>query len=381
MVAIGPFCLALQILGFFGLSYPSPLVSNSSQLSRRINSLVPTNKRPQADPYKVAEQEGAALSAQFSLGPQNIGQSYFTNYGALRRHGWTQRTNVAIEENQLPEPARVILGHPLDRSDTPTPPGSPAGTNTGNVEQFQWRRILWSRRQHSQPAAASGGGSVMTPIYGATGATYDVFYSMNSTYGAIIDGTHVTPQQAHPQKTEENTFDFNPDEAPMVPLSEWHDVMALSWQHVCEKNNQNPTKLKYVLRVNLQDKESMEVFIELLPFFEDDTQDDVVIFKAGTRQFNAMLGSSTGVDVAHLLLQHKVLFGQRRVTKIGLWRDHKQEVKTVNILFCFDDCAVLPDELVSSPSSPRVDRFSQIWEAITRKGKGKSRGKGKERQW
>ncbi|KAK4552228.1 hypothetical protein LTR86_010582 [Recurvomyces mirabilis] len=377
MVAFRLLCLALPILYFCGLFYTFPLASNSTQLSRRINSLVPTNKRPQADPYKVAEQEGAALSAQFSLGPQTVGQSYFMDYGALTRHGWVQGTNVVIEENQLPEPARVILGHPQDRADTPTPPGSPVASNTGQVEQLTWRRILWSHRQHSQPVAASGGDSVKTPIYGATGATYEGFYSMNAAYGAIVDGTHVTPQQAHPQKTEGNTFDFDPDEAPMVPLSGWHDVVALSWQILCEKDNQDPAKLKYVFRVNLQDKESMEVFSELLPFFFDYENDDVVVFKAGTREYNAILGTSAGVDVAELLLQHKALFGQRRVTKIGLWKDHKQEAETVNVLFCFDDCAVLPNEMTSPPSSPKIYRFSQLWETMSRK----SKGKGKERQW
>lgn len=163
--------------------------------------------------------------------------------------------------------------------------------------------------------------------------------------GAIIAMTNFNPEYRIKYNQMRNSWEY-PNDEPVVPLSQWSDIVFLSWKKLATAEQM--TGLKYVIRHSIINEATRRLMQQAL------LTDGVIgvpawpghKFTMGTQAATGLLGTPNALGVAWLLIQHVEEFGHKTIQDITVWVDEDVPVEDrnnwklvyPNMLFTIVDC-------------------------------------------
>ena len=151
-----------------------------------------------------------------------------------------------------------------------------------------------------------------------TGAEYQMMYG--PAYGLIrVEGIYSPTFMAR-------KIGISKDK--VAPSPHWSEVAWLTYSTLCKEQGLDSQHVRHILFTEMQDLEPRSTGA-LLRNPKVRSRDEswpvdfsvAAEFKPGSMVFNVVLGSSSGVDVAYFLLEHKKGLGQtRHLASIKIWQ-------------------------------------------------------------
>ena len=132
----------------------------------------------------------------------------------------------------------------------------------------------------------------------------------------------------------------------------WSDVTFVEWQTQAQNTNQDITQLRYVIRYQIANKETLDIIKRIVGnvrtlYFPGVT---ISMTKANGKpnaKGRAILGTPNGAGVAYLLATHKVQLGHKMIESVQLWtKTYRTGSQTLDIT-----CALF--KIVPGASSSR----------------------------
>ncbi|KAH0423505.1 hypothetical protein CcaCcLH18_12131 [Colletotrichum camelliae] len=149
---------------------------------------------------------------------------------------------------------------------------------------------------------------------GEMGKPSEAIYSniVNPAAGALIFDVNISPKHAVEKSGRGNVPD-------MDTLS---DLAFFQWLIGCQAKKVDPKSLKVVFRAHITYWPTYFIVLQTLMRVGHKRVpgwDDRVTFKIGTREGDAILGSTHGAGTAWMLIQHKDVLGVKEITEAVVW--------------------------------------------------------------
>lgn len=215
-------------------------------------------------------------------------QTAYTQFKQIRQNGWVSST-AETNDDEFSSVAGALQAYNL--------PGQ---------NDASWSKINWL---HSQSTTING------KTYPRTEGYFNNVY--NPAHGTIMAVENSSPKN--------NDVDVPADE--VIPLSNWSDVVFLTWMNLCTGQAQMEG-MKYIMQVNIISDDTNEVIGQMLPSKDLDDLPGYpgVTFDTSSYQGTTLLGTPNGNGVGWFLAQHKDKLGAtRQVTKIQVWNSASDE--------------------------------------------------------
>ncbi|KAK2006109.1 hypothetical protein LZ32DRAFT_503643, partial [Colletotrichum eremochloae] len=143
-----------------------------------------------------------------------------------------------------------------------------------------------------------------------TRATYSNL--VNPYAGALIFNANISPE-----------YMFQEYGRGTVPsLNRLSDFAFFQWIKGCQYKKVNPGYLRFVFRMNITYKPTRQVIMDALKeagYTRVPGWGYHAKFKTGTRQGDAILGTTHGAGVAWMLIQHKDALGVKEIDEVAVW--------------------------------------------------------------
>ncbi|KAK4508139.1 hypothetical protein PRZ48_001877 [Zasmidium cellare] len=243
--------------------------------------------------WKQCVNRGCKLNELMQTSDADLEEQYktkWTNFDDIKKYGWSlssQEDKAGPNEDDRGSSAPVLRALGIPEVDDPS-----------------WKKVPWVHDTETKVDGKTYPTDI-PPHTQPTQVEHTNFY--NPSHGIIIAANNRSPlkNQAH----------VPPDR--VTPLNRWSDL-------TCNLHHQDPSNLKYVLRMNVFSDDVDAVLPRVIgKDLADLTEAYPGVAVGGvpdSQGARAAVGFSNGRGVAWLLIQHKGTFGERRFVKgVNVW--------------------------------------------------------------
>ena len=240
--------------------------------------------------YYTAVQKGRRLLDSFA---QRLAQSQYIHYSQLDQYGWEIAYRDENVGPRVEETEKLHMYNDL-------------GISTRNADNLQ---VCWKHKATSEPWGR----------YGRAFEPTDGFYS------CIYNPRAIVAQYSSAPWNSGERFGIRGED--IIPLNHWSDIVFLQWKQYCYDRVLRMDGLRYVLRSNVTNGDTIDVVDDVASSLGldlrrwDNPVDDpgVRTFPVDTEQGMALLGTPNGAGVVYLLTQHREAFGYLMIEAITVF--------------------------------------------------------------